>query len=290
MRVLRTPDERFDNLNAFPFPPHYTQIDRGLRMAHVEAGEGPPVLMLHGEPTWSYLYRKMIPGVAAAGRRAIAPDLIGFGRSDKPADPYDFSYQRMVSWTMAWLEAQDLHDITLFCQDWGSLIGLRLLARAPERFSRVVLANGGLPTGDRTPPVAFKVWQRFARYTPIFPVARIIQAASLTTLSREELYAYDAPFPEARYKAGVRALPSLVPTSPQDPAAPANRQAWAILRELDIPFLTAFSDSDPVTRGGARPFQKLIPGAQGQPHITPHGGHFLQEDCPDDLVRILLDA
>ncbi len=291
MRILRTPDERFLHLDAFPFPPHYTQVDRGLRMHHVEQGppDGAPVLLLHGEPSWSYLYRKMIPGIAQAGRRVLAPDLIGFGRSDKPADVSDYTYQRMVSWTMRWLEALDLRDITLFCQDWGSLVGLRLVARDPARFVRVILANGALPTGDRPPPPIFGLWQRFARLTPVFPVARILQLGSTTKLTAEELRAYDAPFPDARHKAGVRALPGLVPTTPHDPAAVANRQAWATLRGLDLPFLTAFSDQDPITRGGARAFQKLIPGAAGQPHVTTRGGHFLQEDCPDDLVRVILD-
>lgn len=287
MKVMRTPDDRFANLPDFPWKPSYTEI-HGLRMAHVEAGEGLPVLMLHGEPTWSFLYRKMIPGIAAAGYRAIAPDLIGFGRSDKPRDRHIYSYQQHVDWMVAWIEAQNLTDITLFCQDWGSLIGLRVAAEHPERFARIVVGNGFLPTADRPVPVAFKAWRAFARFTPVFPTGRIVQSGTRRHLTSAERAAYDAPFPDERYKQGARAFPQLVPTEKCDPAVPANRAAWKALGRWRKPFLTTFGKKDPILGSADRPLQQHIPGAAGQPHRQlPHASHFLQEDAGEQLADII---
>jgi haloalkane dehalogenase len=287
MDALRTPDERFADLPDFPWTPRYTEI-AGLRMAHVEDGSGPTVLMLHGEPTWSFLYRKMIPGVAAAGLRAVAPDLIGFGRSDKPADLGDYSYRQHVDWLVAWIEALDLTGITLFCQDWGSLLGLRIAAEHPDRFDRIVVGNGFLPIADRPTPPAFRAWRAFARFTPVFPTGRIVQAGTARRLMAAERAAYDAPFPSERYKQGARAFPRLVPTDPDDPAVPANRRAWEMLGRWEKPFLTAFGKKDPILGWADRILQRHVPGAQGQPHRDlRHASHFLQEDAGEELAAIV---
>jgi haloalkane dehalogenase len=289
MEILRTPDERFRDLPGYPFAPHYADLG-GLRMHYVDEGAGPTVLLLHGEPSWSYLYRKMIPLLAGAGLRAVAPDLIGFGRSDKPAAREDYTYQRHMDWLAAFVRTLDLRDITLVCQDWGGLLGLRLAAEDPPRFAGIVAANTFLPTGDRKPPDAFFAWQQFSQTVPELPVGRIVQTGCRTTLPPEVIAAYEAPFPDERYKAGARQFPLLVPTTPDDPASAANRAAWEVLKEWRKPFLTAFSDQDPITGGGERVLQKLIPGAAGRTHPTiAGGGHFLQEDCGEALARVVID-
>jgi haloalkane dehalogenase len=249
------------------------------------------VLLMHGEPSWCFLYRHMIPVLVDAGLRCIAPDLVGFGRSDKPAEPSDYTYARHVGWMRsALLDRLGLHDITLVGQDWGGLVGLRLAAEDPDRFARIVVANTGLPTGDRAPTDAFLAWQRFSQEAEDFPVGGIINGGCTTELAPEVVAAYDAPFADDSYKAGARSFPTLVPTSPDDPAADANRAAWKVLERWDKPLLTAFSDGDPITRGGARPFEKLVPGAQGRPHATIAGaGHFLQEDRGPELARVVVE-
>ena len=294
MKILRTPDERFANLAGYPFAPHYVEIASGdgatLRMHHVDEGprDADPVLLLHGEPSWSYLYRNMIPGLAAAGHRVIAPDLVGFGRSDKPAERGDYTYARHVAWLHAFVRALDLRRITLFCQDWGGLLGLRVVAADPDRFARVVAANTFLPAGDRPIGDAFLAWRDFSQNVPVFPTGRIVHGGTAKGLSPEAIAAYDAPFPDESYKSGARQFPTLVPVSADDPEAAANREAWAQLERFERPFLTAFSDQDAVTRGGDRAMRERIPGARGQSHVTVQGGgHFLQEDCADELVRVV---
>ena len=296
MKALRTPDQYFSNLTDYPFDPNYMEVsdaDGGmLRMHYIDVGprEADPVVLMHGEPSWSYLYRKMIPIIIEAGYRAIAPDLVGFGRSDKPADRTDYTYQRHVDWAQAWLGRLDLNRITLICQDWGGLIGLRLVASNPDRFARVVAANTGLPTGDRQATEAFLNWRKFSQETTEFDIGFILQGATQTELTDDIVAAYRAPFPDESYKEGARIFPSLVPISPDDPAAPANRKAWKVFSNFEKPFLTAFSDHDPVTAGGDKVLQKLIPGAQGQPHTTINGGgHFLQEDCGEEFARVVVD-
>lgn len=292
MNVVRTPEQRFDRLPGYPWPPRYVPLGE-LRMHYVEDGpaDASPVLLLHGEPTWSYLYRKMIPLFSAAGYRAIAPDLIGFGRSDKPTALADYSYQRHVDWTLGFIEALDLWDITLVCQDWGSLIGLRLAAEHAERFARIAVGNGFLPTAaaGQNVPIAFRLWRAFARYSPWFPIGRIVQAGSASRLPPDVVAAYDAPFPDDRYKAGTRAFPRLVPTQESDPAVPANRAAWAALGQWQKPVLTVFGTLDPILGAADLPLQQQIPGAQGQPHARLRAGHFIQEDRGEEWARRIVD-
>jgi len=296
MDTLRTPDDRFAALPGYSFAPHYTDVADGdggaLRVHHIDEGpvDAPPVLLLHGEPSWSYLYRRMIPILVDAGLRAVAPDLVGFGRSDKPTQRTDYTYQRHVDWMTSWLEAVDLRDATLVGQDWGGLIGLRLVAEHPDRFARVVAANTFLPTGDRNPGDAFLAWQRFSQETPDFPVGTIVNGGCVTDLSPDVIAAYDAPFPDESYKEGARQFPMLVPTSPDDPAAGPNREAWDVLRHWTKPFLCAFSDQDPITRGADRVLRAEIPGCADQPHTVIDGaGHFLQEDRGEELARVVAD-
>jgi haloalkane dehalogenase len=286
--VLRTPDERFTNLPGFDFEPHYVEVD-GLRLHYVDEGSGPVVLLMHGEPTWSYLYRKMIPLLVDAGLRCVAPDLVGFGRSDKLDARADYTYQRHMDWMHGFLRALDVSDITMFGQDWGGLIGLRLVAEDPDRFARVVASNTGLPTGDQPMGKAFERWRESSQTMPEMAIGIIVAFGCATMkLTDAEIGAYDAPFPDESYKEGARQFPVLVPASPDDPAAPANRAAWERLRRFHKPFLCAFGDSDPITRGGDAVMRETIPGAHGQPHATiAGGGHFIQEDKPDELANAI---
>jgi haloalkane dehalogenase len=297
MQVLRTPDDRFDGLEGFPFAPHYAEIpdlDGGsLRVHHLDEGpaDGEVVLLLHGEPSWCYLYRKMIPVLVDAGYRCIAPDLVGFGRSDKPAARADYTYARHVEWMRALVvDVLDLRGITVVCQDWGGLIGLRLVAEHVDRFARVVAANTFLPVGNTPPGEAFLAWQRFSQEVDTFPTGFIVNGGCTSDLSEAVIAAYDAPFPDESYKEGARQFPTLVPTTPDDPANADNRAAWKVLERYDRPFLTAFSDGDPITAGSDAVLQARIPGAAGQPHTTiVGGGHFLQEDKGEELAAVVAD-
>jgi haloalkane dehalogenase len=299
MEFLETPEGRFEGLKDYPFTPKYHQIgSTGLRMNYVDEGppDAAPVLMLHGEPSWSYLYRFMIPPCVEAGHRVVVPDLIGFGRSSKPTRIADYTYQGHCDWLRNFIEGRDLRGITLFCQDWGSLIGLRLAAEMEDRFDRIVLGNGGLPDGK--PPSgsplrtiagvgAFLAWRTFARWSRRFTISRILQFGSQRELDADELRAYDAPFPDERYKAGARAFPLIVPLSPRDPAIAANQRAWSVLERSEKPFLTTFSDGDPITGSMEKTIQKRVPGARGLPHRRVSGGHFLQEDSGPELAKAI---
>jgi haloalkane dehalogenase len=291
MKVLRTPDEHFTGLPDYPFASHYIEL-KDVRMHYIDEGDanGKAILLLHGEPSWSYLYRFMIPILANAGFRVIAPDLIGFGKSDKPASQSDYSYKNHVSWMTEWIQQLNLHQISLFCQDWGSLIGLRVAAENKDRFSRIVLGNGGLPTGDERFPRIFKLWQMFARWSPWFPIGKIVDSGTSRKLSSQEIEAYNAPFPNKSYKKGARAFPRLVPTSPNNPASAANKAAWEVFKNWEKPFLTLFSSRDPITRGGEKIWQNKVPGAKGQAHTIIHkAGHFLQEDKGEELANLMID-
>lgn len=297
MQTLRTPEDRFADLPDFAYEPRYANVPDGdggtLRMAYVAAGpdDGEVVLLLHGEPSWSFLYRTMIPVLLDAGLRVVAPDLVGFGRSDKPTETADHSYARHVEWMRALVfDALNLRDVTLVGQDWGGLIGLRLAAEHPDRFARIVAANTGLPTGDHPMP---EIWHRFReaiQSAPNIDVARFVASGCQRPMSPEVRAAYDAPFPDESYKAAPRAMPGLVPIRPDDPASDANRRAWAALTASDTPVLVAFSDGDPITAAMAPVLQRALPGAAGREHPTiADAGHFLQEDAGPDLAGHVVD-
>jgi haloalkane dehalogenase len=300
VNLLRTPDGRFDDLPDWPFDDHYLQVQR-LQIAYVDEGdpEADPVLLLHGEPSWSYLYRHMIPALVDAGHRVIAPDLVGFGRSDKPESIDDHTCAAHVGWMGRFVDGLDLRRTTLVCQDWGGLIGLRVVAQdeklaatgeRPGRFAKIVAANTGLPTGQEDMGEAFFKWQKLSQEIDPFPVGDLINGGCVNDLSDEVKAAYDAPFPDESYKAGPRVMPTLVPTEADDPAADANQEAWKTLSRWTTPFLCAFSDSDPITKGGDQPFRDHIPGAKNQPHVTiDNGGHFLQEDEGPRLAEVVND-
>lgn len=290
MQIYRTPDARFEGLPDWPYKPNYVEIAGGLRVHYVDEGaaDAQPVLMLHGEPTWSYLYRHMIGPTVEAGFRVVAPDLIGFGRSDKPLDRSAYSYAAQVAWMRQWIEALDLRGMILACQDWGSLIGLRLLAEMPDRFVGVALSNGGLPEGQPAPR-AFAIWRAFSRFSPLFPIGRIVNAGAQKQLTAKEIAAYDAPFPTRASKVAARVFPSFVPLG-DNAAVLDQKRAWAALEAFDKPFLCCFTDGDPITRGGDAPFIDRVPGARGMPHRTLHGGHFVQENDPAGFVAAIRDV
>lgn len=304
MAILRTPDERFRGLPGYPFAPNYLTVPgpngEDLRLHYVD--EGPraaaPVLMLHGEPSWSYLYRKMIPIIAAAGYRAVAPDHIGFGRSDKLTEASDYTYRRHVEWILTFVRRLDLRSVTLVGQDWGGPIGLSVLAAEEDRFARVVAANTILPTAQ--PPPNEEVpdwpgeiisnWIEFSKTAQTLPVGQIAQSVTVTDLPPDVVAAYDAPFPDESFKAGVRQFPAIIPVIPSDPGALHNREVWKVLERFAKPFLTAFSDQDPTTGAWANAFRRRVPGARAHTHKTIRGaGHFLQEDKGEELADVIID-
>jgi len=288
-RIFRTPQFRFTGLKDYPFQPHFVTIDN-LQIHYID--EGPidtnPVLLLHGVPAWSYLYRHLIEKISESGIRVIAPDLIGFGKSDKPAKTKSHSYQLHVEWMDYFIKLLNLKNITLFCHDWGSLLGLRIVAQHPDLFVGIIVSNGMLPTGEHRINPVFNLWKYFAMYSPFVPVDLVIQSATLRKLDKEERRAYRAPFPSSRYKAAIRALPSLVPSSQGDPESAFNKTMWKLLDDWQKPFLTVFGNNDPITRGGDEYMQKRIPGAAGQNHIRFDAGHFIQEDRYKELAEIII--
>ncbi|MFK7958797.1 MAG: haloalkane dehalogenase [Lysobacterales bacterium] len=292
-QVLRTPDEAFSHLPGYPFAPNYLTVSDDtlgdLRVHYLDEGQGPTVLLLHGEPSWSYLYRKMIPPLVAAGYRCVAPDLIGFGRSDKPTQRAHYSYDRHLDWLGQTLDGLNLNHIHLFCQDWGGLLGLRLVAAQPNQFASVCASNTVLPTGQGKPAQAFIQWRDFSQSVAEFPTGKIIGSGCARPLSDEERGAYDAPFPDETYKAGARAFPPMVPITEDIAGAKENQQAWASLGQWEKPFLTLFGDSDPIMAGIEKVFQQHVPGCKNQPHaIIADGGHFIQEDAGEALVEHLV--
>ncbi len=288
--ILRTPESRFNSLPGYSFEPHYMDLN-GLRMHYLDEGlsTARPILLLHGEPTWSYLYRKMSAPLAAGGLRVIAPDFIGFGKSDKLPSMADYSYAGHVAWMKQFIEKLDLQSITLFCQDWGSLVGLRLAMENSDRFARIMVSNGFLPTAQQPANMAFKLWRAFATYSPWFPIGKIVNNGCVTKLSPDEIAAYDAPYPSSEFKAAARAFPRLVPTEESDPAVPANRAAWDALGKWEKPFLCVFGKNDPILGRADKPLIAQVPGAKGQPHERIWGGHFVQEDRGDELAKRLLE-
>lgn len=294
LKVLRTPEQAFVNLPDYRFAPHYLDVEvaglPSLRLHYLDEGprDSAPVLLLHGEPTWSYLYRKFVPPLAKAGHRVLAPDLIGFGKSDKPADRADYSYERHVAWLSDWLTQLDLRDITLFCQDWGGLIGLRLVAAFPDRFARLVISNTYLPVGESIGP-GFDGWRAFSQATPEFKTGRIVDGGCLRELSSAEVAAYDAPYPDESYQAGARQFPVLVPVTPEHPSVTENKAAWIVLEAFTKPVITCFGKQDRVLGHLDTVIQRRIPGASGQPHCRIEASHFCQEDQPERLVELILN-
>lgn len=291
MKAIRTPEERFENLPDYPFKPNYLELDDGLRLHYLDEGkpEGNVVLLLHGEPSWSYLYRKMIPILTEAGFRVLAPDLIGFGKSDKPTEQSDYTYAKHIDWMTSFIQQLDLNGISLFCQDWGGLIGLRLATDMDDRFDRIMASNTALPIGNVEMPESFLQWLEFSKSSPKFDIGRIIDKGTVFDLSEAEIAAYNAPFPSEEYKAGARIFPSLVPISSDDPESANNQAAWAKLMQWKKPFLTVFGDSDPIMRGAEKFFIQVVPGAKEQPHSIVNAGHFSQEDQGEVLAKILTD-
>ncbi len=299
MELLRTPDDRFVDLPGYPFGPNWVDVTTpeepdapAIRVHYLDEGPtgGTPLLLLHGEPSWSFLYRTMIPVLVDAGFRCIVPDQVGFGKSDKPSATVDYTYARHVEWMRQLVcDALDLKGALFFGQDWGGLVGLRLVAEHPERFDRVVVGNTGLPIGEGLTE-AFEQWRTFSQTVDSLPIGMIMQGATTTELSDEIIAAYEAPFPDETYKAGARIWPALVPVEPDDPSVPANKAAWEVLSAWTKPWLTTFSDQDPITGGGHKIFERSVPGAEGQPHvIIEGGGHFLQEDRGPEIARIIID-
>jgi haloalkane dehalogenase len=289
MKVYQTPQYRFSDLKDFPFQPHFISVN-GLQMHYVDEGpvDGRPVLLLHGVPTWSYLYRKIIRKIAGADVRVIAPDLIGFGKSDKPSGKSDHSYQSHINWISSFISSLRLKNIILLGHDWGSLIGLRIAADRPEIFDGIIISNGMLPSGEQKMHFTFNLWKFIAKYSPFLPVDKVIQTGTRSRIEEEVKRAYNAPFPSLKYKAGIRSLPGLVPILPDDPESAANRRALEQLSKWNKPFLTIFSNGDPITRGGGKYLQSRIPGSAGQDHTILEGGHFIQEDKGEELADIIL--
>ena len=290
-KIIRTPENRFENLSGYNFSSNYFYVEEGLRLHYLDEGDKdhPIVLLLHGEPSWSYLYRKMIPVLCDNNFRVIAPDLIGFGKSDKWVEQSAYSYQNHIGWLEKFIEALDLQSINLFCQDWGGLIGLRVVANRPERFSKVVVSNTMLPTGKGKTPEVFLQWREFSQKSPDFNIGQVINMGTVQSLSEEVIAGYNAPFPSEEYKAGARIFPMLVPIDEEDAEAISNKKAWQVLKQWDKPFLTIFGDADFIMKGAEKIFQEHVPGAQNQDHKMLHAGHFIQEEKGEELAQLLIE-
>lgn len=288
--IIRTPESRFENLPGYDFSPNYLEVEDGLRLHYLDEGpkDDPIVLLLHGEPSWSYLYRKMIPILVANKFHVIAPDLIGFGKSDKPVSKSDYSYQAHMQWMTTFVEQLDLKEINLFCQDWGGLLGLRMATEMPERFASIVASNTTLPTGQITMPESFLKWREFSQHSSDFEAGHVLNMATVQDLSQEVMAAYNAPFPSEEYKAGARIFPMLVPVEANEPESKNNQAAWEKLKQCEKPFLTLFADSDPIMKGAEIPMQQMIPGAKDQDHQILHAGHFIQEEKGEELAELMV--
>ena len=292
-KIIRTPESRFNNLPDYNFISNYMNVEEGLRLHYLDEGkkDDPIVLLLHGEPTWSFLYRKMIPILSKNNFRVISPDLIGFGKSDKLIDKSEYSYQKHIDWLITFILKLDLNDITLFCQDWGGLTGLRIITEMPERFSKVIASNTTLPTGKTPIPESFVKWRSFSQNSPEFDIGRVVgtDIGTIQPLATDIIAAYNAPFPSEEYKAGARIFPTLVPIEENDPESKKNLEAWAKLMQWNKPFLTIFGDADQIMIGAEKALQKLIPGAKNQNHKILRAGHFIQEDKGEDLAELIIE-
>ncbi len=289
-RIVRTPESRFENLPDYNFSGNYIEVEEGLKLHYLDEGnkKNPIVLLLHGEPSWSFLYRKMIPILSKHGFRVIVPDLIGFGKSDKPVDRSSYTYQKHMDWLTAFIQKLNLEEVVLFCQDWGGLTGLRLVAEMEDRFSMVIASNTTLPTGNIAMPDSFLKWREYSQHSPDFDIGKVLDMGTIQPLTKEVIDAYNAPFPTEEYKAGARIFPTLAPTDSADPESIKNRQAWEKLKQWTKPFLTIFGDGDDIMRGAEQIFQKLVPGAKGQNHTTLNAGHFIQEEKGEELAELII--
>jgi len=289
-KTIRTPENRFENLEGYDFSSNYMNVEEGLRLHYLDEGnkDQPVVLLLHGEPSWSYLYRKMIP-ILSTHFRVIAPDLIGFGKSDKLTNRTDYTYQKHIDWLNTLVQKLDLKNIILFCQDWGGLIGLRMITEMEERFSMVIASNTFLPTGEFPIPDSFKKWLEFSQHSPNFDIGKVIQSGTSVPLSADIIAAYNAPFPSEEYKEGARIFPTLVPINPKNPEASKNKEAWIKLSQWKKPFLTIFGSKDDITKGSERVFQKIVPGSKGQNHAVLDAGHFIQEEKGEELAQLIIN-
>jgi len=294
MSVLKTDLTLFENLSDWKYKENFTTVtsefgELDIHFVDENSTSDECVLLLHGNPTWGYLYRNMIDPLKENGYRVVVPDLPGFGKSDKFSVRYNYSYEGFVDWMSQFIENTDLKNITLFCQDWGGLIGLRLAAKYSDRFEKIVAANTGLPTGKAPLSEGFAVFREFLQIKPDLHVAGQVRNGTTKGIDENALAAYNAPFPDDDHKQGVRQFPNLVPGTPRTPSAEPNKEAWKILREWKKPFLCAFSDKDPIFSGVENSFYKLIPGCKDMPHVTiENAGHFLQEDQPNACVEAIL--
>ncbi len=288
--VIRTPENRFENLEDYKFSSNYIYVEEDLRLHYLDEGnlDNPIILLLHGEPTWSYLYRKMIP-ILSKKFRVIAPDLIGFGKSDKLLNRLDYTYQKHIDWISTFILKLDLKSITMFCQDWGGLIGLRIITEMENRFSKIIASNTTLPTGKMPLSENFLKWREYSQHSPGFDIGKVIDKGTVKPLSENVLAAYNAPFPSEEYKAGARIFPILVPIEHDNPESIKNIQAWEKLKLWNKPFLTIFGDEDYVMAGAEKAFQKLIPGTKGQNHTILNAGHFIQEDQGEELAKLIIE-
>lgn len=288
--IIRTPENRFENLEGYNFSSNYIDVDENLRLHYLDEGDKkkPIVLLLHGEPTWSYLYRKMIP-ILSKNFRVIAPDLIGFGKSDKLVNREDYSYQNHIDWISTFIEKLDLKNITLFCQDWGGLIGLRIITEMENRFSMVIASNTTLPTGNMPLTESFEKWRAYSQHSQDFNIGKVIDMGTVQPLSKAVLDAYDAPFPSEEYKAGARIFPTLVPIEHDNPESIKNIKAWEKLKLWNKPFLTIFGDEDDIMTGAEKALQKTVSGASGQNHKILNAGHFIQEEKGEELAELILE-
>lgn len=288
IEAIRTPESSFENLNGYPFTAHYINVAGDLRMHYLD--ENPTgnkvAVLIHGEPTWSYSFRYMIPVLVEAGYRVIVPDLIGFGKSDKPVHPEDHTFSRHVNWMQTLLfDSLRLDQVNFFLQDMGGLIGLRLVSDFPDRVHSVVAVNTALPTGDQIPGEAFLRWQETLQNMNPFPVGTVVQWGCETKLPEEVIEGYNAPYPDESYKTAPRSLTRIVPVSSGDPEAVSLREAWGELKHFNKPFLVLYGESSHITLGWFNTFQEKIPGARNQPHeLIPGGGHFLEEDSKEYLA------
>ena len=294
MSILKTDLTLFENLSDWKYKENFTAVmsefgELDIHFVDENSSSDECVLLLHGNPTWGYLYRNMIDPLKENGYRVVVPDLPGFGKSDKFSVRYNYSYEGFVDWMSQFIENTDLKNITLFCQDWGGLIGLRLAAKYSDRFEKIVAANTGLPTGKAPLSEGFAVFREFLQIKPDLHVGGQVRNGTTKGIDENALAAYNAPFPDDDHKQGVRQFPNLVPGTPRTPSAEPNKEAWKILREWKKPFLCAFSDKDPIFSGVENSFYKLIPGCKDMPHVTiENAGHFLQEDQPNACVEAIL--